>query len=285
MIKKDSIIIGAGLTGLLLAKKLKQSGKECLILEKSRGLGGRVATRRIDEMGLDHGAAFLSQVSHDSELKFFTAPQGFYVKKGMNNLAKELSKDLEILKEQKIHQIIKVSVGWQLEAENGSKFQCQKLILTAPLPQAMELLKQNSLAPDFSHPMYEIHYSKAIILLATFNDLKADMQSLDFEDHHFLLMKERDLHPQGLVMHLSEKFSEDFFEQSDEEILKEVMNVLKRSPFSKNHIQKFELKKWRYSRPKSIYSAPYLEVSPKLFLAGDAFGAPSESAEALLKVL
>ena len=285
MIKKDIIIIGAGLTGLLLAKKLKPSGKECLILEKSRGLGGRVATRRIDEMGLDHGASFLSQISHDSELKFFTAPQGFFLKKGMNNLAKELSKDLEILKEQKIQKIIKVAEGWQLVAENGTEFECQKLILTAPLPQAMELLKQNSLAPDSSHPLHEIHYSKAIILLATLSDLQPEMQSLDFESHHFLLMKERDHHPNGLVMHLSQNFSEEFFEHSDEEILKEVMNILKRSPFLQNQIQKFELKKWRYSRPMSTYPAPYLEISPDLYLAGDAFATPLESAEALIKVL
>ena len=285
MIKKDMIIIGAGLTGLLLAKKLKQSGKECLILEKSRGLGGRVATRRIDEMGLDHGAAFLSQLSHDSELKSFTAPQGFYIKKGMNNLAKELSKDLEILKEQKIHKIIKVAEGWQLVSESETQFQCQKLILTAPLPQAIELLKQNSLAPDSSHPLQGIHYSKAIILLATLTDLQPDMQSLDFETHHFLLMKERDLHPQGLVLHLSEKFSDECFEQSDEEILKQVMNIFKRSPFAKNNIQKFELKKWRYSRPMSSYPAHYLEISPDLYLAGDAFATPMESAEALIKVL
>ena len=285
MIKKDIIIIGAGLTGLVLAKKLKQSGKECLILEKSRGLGGRVATRRIDEMGLDHGAAFLSQLSHDSEVKSFTAPQGFYIKKGMNNLAKELSKDLEILKEQKIHRITKVAEGWQLVAESETQFQCQKLILTAPLPQAMELLKQNSLAPDSSHPVHEIHYSKAIILLATLSEMQPEMHSLDFEGHHFLLMKERDLHPNGLVMHLSEQFSEQFFEQSDEEILTEVMNILKRSPFMKNDIQKFELKKWRYSRPMSTYPAPYFEISPGLYLAGDAFSAPMESAEALIKVL
>ena len=285
MIKKEIIIIGAGLTGLHLAKKLKQSGKECLILEKSRGVGGRIATRRIDEMGLDHGAAFLSQFPSDSELESFNAIQGFYIKKGMNNLAKELSKNLEILKEQKIHKIIKLTEGWQLEAENGTQFQCQKLILTAPLPQAMELLKQNSLAPDSSHPLHGIHYSKAIILLATFSDLPPEIQSLDFETHHFLLMKERDLHPQGLVLHLSEQFSEEFFEQSDEEILTEVMTVLKRSPFSKNHIQKFELKKWRYSRPKLTYSAPYLETSPGLYLVGDAFGSPIESAECLIKNL
>ncbi len=285
MINKDIIIIGAGLTGLVMAKKLKQSGKECLILEKSRGLGGRVATRRIDEMGLDHGAAFLSRLSHDSELKSFTAPQGFYIKKGMNNLAKELSKDLEILKEQKIQRITKVAGGWQLAGENETQFQCQKLILTAPLPQAMELLKQNSLAPDSSHPVHEIHYSKAIILLATLSDLQPEMQSLDFESHHFLLMKERDLHPNGLVMHLSEQFSEEFFEQTDEEILTQVMKILKRSPFLKNHIQKFELKKWRYSRPKSTYPAPYLEISSGLYLSGDAFAGPSESAEALLPLL
>jgi hypothetical protein len=35
----------------------------------------------------------------------------------------------------------------------------------------------------------------------------------------------------------------------------------------------------------SSYPAHYLEISPDLYLAGDAFGTPMESAEALIKVL
>ena len=51
-------IIGAGFAGLVCAKLLKQSGYNCTIFEKSRGVGGRMATRRNDAYSFDHGAQF-----------------------------------------------------------------------------------------------------------------------------------------------------------------------------------------------------------------------------------
>ena len=50
-------IIGAGLSGLALANKLKNHF-EVVVFEKSRGYGGRVATRRSGEFIFDHGAQF-----------------------------------------------------------------------------------------------------------------------------------------------------------------------------------------------------------------------------------
>lgn len=48
-------IIGAGISGLTLAGKLAQRG-EITIFEKSRGAGGRMATRRAGAFHFDHGA-------------------------------------------------------------------------------------------------------------------------------------------------------------------------------------------------------------------------------------
>ena len=51
----DVIIVGAGLTGLACAKKLKDHGISFTILEASRTIGGRVQTDCIDGFLLDHG--------------------------------------------------------------------------------------------------------------------------------------------------------------------------------------------------------------------------------------
>jgi len=55
----DVAIIGAGLAGLTCAQQLHQSGYSVVVVDKSRGVGGRVATRRLHETRADHGVRYL----------------------------------------------------------------------------------------------------------------------------------------------------------------------------------------------------------------------------------
>jgi predicted NAD/FAD-dependent oxidoreductase len=53
----DIAIIGAGTAGCFLAQLVQASGLSCILLEKSRGFGGRCSRRRIgNEYGVDLGA-------------------------------------------------------------------------------------------------------------------------------------------------------------------------------------------------------------------------------------
>jgi hypothetical protein len=56
----DVVIVGAGIAGLSAAAELVASGRRVLVLEKSRGVGGRMATRRAGEAVYDHGAQFFT---------------------------------------------------------------------------------------------------------------------------------------------------------------------------------------------------------------------------------
>ena len=60
----DVIIVGAGIAGLAAAQQLTASGLKVCVLEKSRGVGGRLATRRITtlhgEVLVDHGAQYFT---------------------------------------------------------------------------------------------------------------------------------------------------------------------------------------------------------------------------------
>ncbi|HEY9651712.1 MAG TPA: FAD-dependent oxidoreductase, partial [Coleofasciculaceae cyanobacterium] len=55
----DVAIIGAGLAGLICAQQLHQAGYRVIVIEKSRGVGGRVATRRLHDTIADHGVRYL----------------------------------------------------------------------------------------------------------------------------------------------------------------------------------------------------------------------------------
>ena len=55
----DIAVIGAGIAGLVCAQQLSQAGYSVLVVEKSRGLGGRLATRRLHGTWANHGAYYL----------------------------------------------------------------------------------------------------------------------------------------------------------------------------------------------------------------------------------
>ena len=55
----DVIVIGAGVAGLACARGLSEAGRQVLVLERSVGVGGRCATRRVDGQPVDLGPMFL----------------------------------------------------------------------------------------------------------------------------------------------------------------------------------------------------------------------------------
>jgi len=56
----DVAIVGAGIAGLASAGALARAGRRVVVLEKSRGVGGRMATRRLGGGTCDHGAQFFT---------------------------------------------------------------------------------------------------------------------------------------------------------------------------------------------------------------------------------
>ena len=57
---KSCIVVGAGISGLLAAEALKAEGWDVTVLDKGRGVGGRMATRRVGGGTFDHGAQFFT---------------------------------------------------------------------------------------------------------------------------------------------------------------------------------------------------------------------------------
>jgi hypothetical protein len=56
----DVVVVGAGIAGLCAAERLVAAGLRVVVLDKSRGSGGRMATRRIGAAVCDHGAQFFT---------------------------------------------------------------------------------------------------------------------------------------------------------------------------------------------------------------------------------
>jgi renalase len=64
-------VVGAGMAGLTAARRLAKAGATVTVFEKSRGVGGRLATRRSDLGAVDHGAQYVT--ARESAFKAFAA--------------------------------------------------------------------------------------------------------------------------------------------------------------------------------------------------------------------
>ena len=58
--RSSCIVVGAGISGLLAASSLQREGWDVTVLDKSQGVGGRMATRRVGGGTFDHGAQFFT---------------------------------------------------------------------------------------------------------------------------------------------------------------------------------------------------------------------------------
>ena len=57
------VVVGAGISGCVCAYRLAEQGHDVVLVEKGRGVGGRMSTRRMAGARIDHGAQFFTAKS------------------------------------------------------------------------------------------------------------------------------------------------------------------------------------------------------------------------------
>ena len=171
-------IIGAGITGLSCAARLKKAGLEPVVLDKGRGIGGRSATRRTENgFQFDHGAQYV-EAGTEKFLHLLTdAERAGFVKKwdfgngncyvgspGMNGLPRYLGNDLDIRQQVEITAIKEVQDGIELMA--GDKCESfHKVLVTVPAPQVIALVgRHHPLSKDIA----EVEMLPCMTLMAAF---------------------------------------------------------------------------------------------------------------------
>ena len=178
--KVDIVVIGAGIAGLSFARAMKQHGREVLILERSRAVGGRCATWRHADMALDYGVPFLHA---RSPLFWHTVDQllgadvlsgwpqrvqGYghtcqpraldpgvrhaALRGGLNTLAKKLAEGIEILRESEVTNIKTIHGSLQFSGANFS-LSTQTLVLAAANGESLRLLKDSDFGPSTAGAM------------------------------------------------------------------------------------------------------------------------------------
>jgi predicted NAD/FAD-dependent oxidoreductase len=149
------LIIGAGMTGLACARTLADHGCQVSVLEKGRGVGGRLSHRREGEWRFDHGAQrfqmadsrtapFVDSWLHDGVL--MSHGDDLTGRSGMTALPKHLASGLPVQTGVQVQSLQRDAAGWTATDQNGQTYVADALVLAIPAPQATALLR--TAAPD-----------------------------------------------------------------------------------------------------------------------------------------
>ena len=293
---KSCLIVGAGIAGLAAAGVLRQSGWEVVLLDKGRGVGGRMATRRIGESRFDHGAQFFTvrdsrfQEAVDLwEARGWVRPwfsEGGHIRyrgtEGMAGVVKKMAKPFEVRTTTKVERVVPLEKGWRIRTEAGEEFSAGTLLLTPPAPQSIALLSgcMDRLPTHIVSGLNGIEFDPCFALLATLAGpsripppgcVRPDAGPIAFiADNTQKGISER---ASALTIHARADFTRSYFEM--DEVAAQLL-LKAAEPWLGSRVLTWQLHRWKYSQPIAACAEPYLHCPgpSALAVAGDAFGGP-----------
>ena len=301
----SSLIIGAGMAGLTAARELHQRGWDVVVLDKGRGVGGRMATRRIEQARLDHGAQYFSAKTPEFQRTVqdlvaenvvtewhleqatgsdmdFDQPQYIGVD-GMNAVAKALARNLTVLPNQTVVSFRAEAAGWLVETESGGQYRANSLLITVPAPQALVLVQKGgfALADADRVALSAITYRPCIAVMVALNQpshLPAPgVVHYDTGDVAWVADNaQKGISPDqpSVTIHASADFSQAHFDNDLTVVGQQLIDQL-RELIPAGAVSAVQVHRWRYSLADQRYSNPFLVADapfPLLF-GGDGFGA------------
>ncbi|PYZ92176.1 deoxyribodipyrimidine photolyase [Salipaludibacillus keqinensis] len=287
-------IIGGGLSGIFAARTLRELGHDPTIIEKSRSVGGRMATRRIENGRADHGAQFFTVRS--TELQQLTEEwlENKWVERwfgedypryrgteGMNSLVKKLAEGLPLELEEKVLRINRSGSTVSLTTQNDKEFSSDAVIVTAPVPQALQLLHDSSISlPSHTKSALEsLQFKPCFVGLLTLNESisigKEGIISsgLPHGVDKIVANDQKGISPTSILsVYMTGDWSSARFEEKDEDVLAQIVDILHAEVLSVDQIARSQLKRWRFAEATQVHREPFLQVDNlPIFIAGDSF--------------
>ncbi|WP_137938125.1 FAD-dependent oxidoreductase [Chitinivorax sp. B] len=203
VVKCDVAIIGAGIAGLTCASQLAQAGIHVEVFEKSRGTGGRMATKRSEEASFDYGAqyftvrhpTFAKQVAqwelgghcaawggsvvdlHHGRRQLASKQLRFVGQPGMNAMCRSLAEGMSVNFRARLLSLERADQRWWLTFEDHTQLMANMVILALPAPQALKLVAK---FPSVAAPISSVRMAPCwAVLLAPTRTL-----SLEFDGAH-----------------------------------------------------------------------------------------------------
>ena len=158
-------VIGGGISGLTCARELARADAKVTLFERSRGLGGRLGTRRQGNFAFDHGAQFITARSRPfaqyievaaragmvnrwtprilEDERFWDAPIDDWLvgQPGMSGAVRPMTRNIDLQSGVGVHEVIQSQRGWELQTDSGRQNAIFDAVAVAvPAPQALTLL-------------------------------------------------------------------------------------------------------------------------------------------------
>lgn len=315
--ERSCIVVGAGISGLLAARELQNAGWRVTVLDKGRGVGGRMATRRFGGASFDHGAQFFT-VRDDrfSEIvdgwlaagaaaewsRGFADAEGprdpdghprYRGTRGMTSIPKHLAEGLDVRTGQRAVEVRRTGKNWTVACESGQAVSGGALLLTAPVPQSLALAQSGDyqLPNEARRRLEDVAYDPCLAVMAVVDGpspvpepggVQIKGEPLDWiGDNAKKGISERP----GITIHAGPGWSRDHYEE-DEKAVTEALISLAGEQLGADLASatvETSLARWRYSWVTSAHPEPYLVASedPPLVFCGDGFGQPKVEGAAL----
>ena len=286
MSKPSAAIIGAGISGVSAARLLNDAGWNVAIFEKSRGWGGRCATKRWEGQIIDHGAQFFTIRSEDFRESLsrhcgdalltieapVTLPDGsilsgeprYFHRDGNSRIVRDLGAGLVMQPGTPVKEITNRTI-------HGQQFDV--IISTAPLPQTFVLA---GLPADAS-----AYLPNLTLLLLYSSPVAADLRNIYAisDPDGYLAWSAVENHKPGrvqtgltaLVIQASESFSRAHLED-DPTVWSAALRRLAEDRWGLNPeaLLASHPHRWRYARVAK--PAPVPQLPDGWIFAGDALG-------------
>lgn len=276
------------MAALACARALAGAGMRVLMVEKGRGIGGRVATRRVsigaDEISFDHGAQYL----RTSDRAFRAMLQDAGVQEwqddsagpmhvgvpGMSALPRALAQGLEVVQSAEVTGLEQLPTGWRVTSSIGA-LEAGLVIATLPAPQLATLL-------GASHPLSRavaaVRMAPSLTLMAAFPAESPRPFASRLDPDHPLVWIAQDSSKPGRndacvtwVAQASEAFSDAHLEDAPAAIaarmLPDLCDVIGADPGTALHVVAH---RWRYAQTAQALGQPFLRSDDgRLYLGGD----------------
>jgi renalase len=310
--KQKIAIMGAGMAGLACARVLHDNGHEVMVLDKGRGPGGRMSTRRVPtslgEASFDHGAQYFT--ARDTGFKALVealmsvgaaavwdgnlvrlaadgtntplATEPLYVgTPGMNSVVREMAKGLNVTWGVRVEALTKVGAMWALRSETGDDLGLfDQVVCAVPAEQVAPLLQVHAPAladhaqAIISLPCWAGMYVFDAPLAMPFGAIRLKGHvSLDFIAANHSKPQRADVC--AYVVHAHAPWSQEHLEDSAHDVAQVLLNQLLAFADNAPKLIFSAAHRWRYAKVEVENGPEYAyDDSVSLGLCGDYLCGP-----------